>query len=273
MKLYAISDLHLSEYVNRDALLTLRAYPDDWLILGGDMGETEGHLLFAINTLRTRFAKLIWVPGNHDLWTLPSDSTALRGTYKYNRLVDICRRHDVLTPEDPFAVWQAGDRSAILAPVFLLYDYSFRPDDIPVERAVAWAMEAGILAADEAYLHSDPYFSRIAWCEARLRYTEQRLAELPDKLPIVLINHFPLRKDLAILPAIPRFSPWCGTTRTEDWHIRFPISVVVYGHLHIRGTYYRDGVRFEETSLGYARQWDQDKGIDYYLREVLPGQN
>lgn len=272
MKLYAISDLHLTEQTNREALSTLREYPEDWLILGGDMGETEEELELAINILRSRFAKLIWVPGNHDLWTLPSDETGLRGTHKYDRLVDICQHHDVLTPEDPYVVWQADGRPAVLAPTFLLFDYSFRPDDIPLERAVAWALETGVLAADEAYLHSDPYPSRIEWCAARCRYTEQRLEELPDELPIVLINHFPLRKDLAVLPAIPRFSPWCGTTRTEAWHLRFPISVVVYGHLHIRGTYYRDGVRFEETSLGYARQWDQDKGIDSYLREVLPGQ-
>jgi hypothetical protein len=131
--------------------------------------------------------------------------------------------------------------------------------------------ETGVMATDEVYLHSDPYPSRIDWCMDRCRYTEQRLANLPSDLPIVLINHFPLRQDLAILPRIPRFSLWCGTQRTENWHKQFPISVVVYGHLHIRGTYYRDGVRFEESSLGYANHWNQQRGIDYYLREILPG--
>ena len=72
-----------------------------------------------------------------------------------------------------------------------------------------------------------------------------------------MINHFPLRQDLAVLPRIPRFSIWCGTRRTEDWHLRFRAEAVIYGHLHIRGTHLRDGVRFEEVSLGYPQNWDQ----------------
>jgi hypothetical protein len=45
----------------------------------------------------------------------------------------------------------------------------------------------------------------------------------------------------------------------------------VSGHLHIRSTAYRDGVRFEEVSLGYPRQWREGGGVDAYLREILPG--
>ncbi|HSS48965.1 MAG TPA: metallophosphoesterase, partial [Thermoanaerobaculia bacterium] len=76
--------------------------------------------------------------------------------------------------------------------------------------------------------------------------------------------------DLAILPRIPRFSIWCGTRLTDDWHLRFGAEAVVYGHLHIRATHYRDGVRFEESSLGYPQNWDTDRGIEPYLRQILP---
>jgi hypothetical protein len=47
---------------------------------------------------------------------------------------------------------------------------------------------------------------------------------------------------------------WCGTRRTDDWHLRFNAGVVVSGHMHVRSTKYRDGVRFEEVSFGYPRQ-------------------
>ena len=30
-----------------------------------------------------------------------------------------------------------------------------------------------------------------------------------------------MRHDVCRLPRIPRFTPWCGTTRTEAWHLRF----------------------------------------------------
>lgn len=274
MKLYAISDLHLSQEVNRQALNVFPPYPKDWLIVAGDIGETAEHLVYALSILTRRFAQIVWVPGNHDLWTLPSSSSQdnlLRDEEKYRRLVSICRDYGVLTPEDPYVFWPGEGPSMLLAPLFLLYDYSFRPSDIAEEQALAWAEETDVVCSDEYLLHADPYSSRSAWCRARCEYTEKRLQQVIPPTSFVLINHFPLRQALVWLKSIPRFSLWCGTRQTEDWHVRFPTSVVVYGHLHMRATDYHDNVRFEEVSLGYPRQWQQQKGIQAYLREILPG--
>jgi hypothetical protein len=100
--------------------------------------------------------------------------------------------------------------------------------------------------------------------------TEARLAAAGSTARLVIVNHFPLRPDLAVLPRVPRFTIWCGTTRTAEWHVRFPVDVVVSGHLHMRSTRWRSGVRFEEVSLGYPAQWSVPKGIDAYLRLILP---
>lgn len=274
MKLYAIADLHLRYEVTRRALEALRPHPYDWLILAGDVGETEEHLRFALSILSRRFARLLWVPGNHDLWTIPTKPGDLRGEEKYLRQVEICREYGVLTPEDPYVTWP-GEGSTegprcILAPLFLLYDYSFRPDEIPQERAIEWAAEENLLCSDEVLLHPDPFPTKQDWCRARCEQTEPRLVEAAERGPLVLINHFPLRQDLAVLPRIPRFSIWCGTRRTEDWHLRFRAEVVIYGHLHIRATHYRDDVRFEEVSLGYPQNYDPERGVAPYLRQILP---
>lgn len=270
MKLYAIADLHLRYDVTRRALESLRPHPYDWLILAGDVGETEEHLRFALALLARRFGRVLWVPGNHDLWTIPSLASDLRGEAKYLRQVAICREYGVLTPEDPYVMWPGEGPRCLLAPLFLLYDYSFRPDEIPVERAIEWAAEDNLLCSDEVLLHADPYPTKQAWCAARCALTEPRLIEAAERAPLVLINHFPLRQDLAVLPRIPRFSIWCGTRRTEDWHIRFRAEAVIYGHLHIRATHYRDGIRFEEVSLGYPQNYDPNRGIEPYLRQILP---
>ncbi len=273
MKLYALADLHLRYEVTRQALQALRPHPDDWLILAGDVGETEEHLRFALAILTRRFARLLWVPGNHDLWTIPSRADDLRGEATYRRQVQICRDFGVLTPEDPYVTWPGEGPKCILAPTFVLYDYTFRPDEIDsVAGAIAWAAEDNLLCSDEVLLHPDPYPSRQAWCEQRVKMTEPRLAEAAARAPLVIVNHFPLRRDLAILPRIPRFSIWCGTRLTEDWHVRYRAEAVIYGHLHIRGSYLRDGVRFEEVSLGYPVNWDQSLGIEPYLRQILPRQ-
>jgi len=271
MKLYAIADLHLRYAVTREALAAMPAFPDDWLIVAGDVGETEGHLRHALALLSRRFARLLWVPGNHELWTLPAQAGEPRGEAKYRRLVSICREHGVLTPEDPYVTWPGDGPGCVLAPLFLLYDYSFRPGEVPAAEAIAWAAEDNLLCSDEVLLHADPYPDKPSWCAARCLEAEPRLAAAAAQGPVVLINHFPLRYDLAVLPRIPRFSIWCGTRRTEDWHRRFNALAVVYGHLHIRGTAWRDGVRCEEVSLGYPQNYDHRRPIASYLREILPG--
>jgi 3',5'-cyclic AMP phosphodiesterase CpdA len=271
VKLYAISDLHVRYPANLQGLRSLRARPQDWLIVAGDVGETVDHLAAALRELVPRFAQVIWVPGNHELWTMPSDKNGPRGEARYQKLVELCRDFGVLTPEDPYPVWRGEGGPCVIAPLFLLYDYSFHPDDVRDEDAIKWALEERILCTDEALLHPDPHPSRQAWCAARVAQTEARLQALPEGTPTVLVNHWPLRRDLAVLPAIPRFSIWCGTRRTEDWHVRFRAKAVVYGHLHIRRTRVIDGVRFEEVSLGNPGQWNTERGVEGHLREILPG--
>ena len=271
MKLYALSDIHLNYEVNRQALAALPPHPDDWLILAGDIGESLEHLIFALRLLVPRFRQVVWVPGNHDLWTLPNDSSGLRGENRYLTMVAICRSFGVLTPEDPYHIWPGEGAPCAIAPLFLLYDYTFRPDDVPAEGAIQWAMDEGVLATDESFLYPDPYATRIEWCRHRCEITAYRLSQVPNHLSLVLINHFALRRDVVHLPLCPRFSLWCGTRTTEDWHRRFRAKVVVSGHLHVRATDWRDGVRFEEVSLGYPPQWKQQRGAESYLREILPG--
>lgn len=270
MKLWAISDLHIGYDANRAAVAALPAHSDDWLILAGDTGERPSQLDWVLTQLVPRFAKVIWTPGNHDLWTPNTWTTDQRGASHYERLVHICRQHGVLTPEDPFAVWPGGGPRTAIVPTFVLYDYSFRPDGVPRESAVQWAGESGVRCADEELLAPDPYPSREAWCAARVAWTETRLAAIPPDVRIVLVNHFPLRRDLAVLPRIPRFSIWCGTRATESWTTRFPIDVVVSGHLHIRSSQRIDQVHYEEVSLGYPSQWRQERGLQSYLRQILP---
>lgn len=269
-RVYAISDLHVSHPQNRRMVETIPAHPQDWLIVAGDVGETPEQLEWVLRTLSGRFRKLAWVPGNHELWTLPNDRVQLRGDRRYRYLVEVCRNLGVLTPEDPYPVLESGGVEFVLAPLFVLYDYTFRPEGTTREEALARAFRSGVMCTDEFLLHPDPYPDRADWCRARVEWTAERLEAVPAEYPLVLVSHFPLRRDLAHLPRIPEFALWCGTTQTEDWHRRFRAAVVVMGHLHIPGVRMRDGVRFEEVSLGYPGDWGRP-GRSGLLREILPG--
>lgn len=374
-KLYAIADLHLGYKFNADALAALRdTHRDDGLILAGDLGErVDEHLRPAFAWATSHFRRVWWCPGNHELYSLPDFAPApsssssvleeqrapvLRGQAKYDACVAVAREYGVLTPEDPFVVWdgeglglgvgeggeggeeEEDDGPIVVCPLFTLYDYSFAPDDVPKGKELDWAAEQDICATDEALLHPDPYPTRQAWCEALVAKFERKLEEavaaaatvgeegetvedgektataaaaavetaegtestqttttttstLPPptiasasatipkkpkpkpKPRLILANHWPLLAQLVYLPAIPRFRIWCGTRRTADWAARFGAAVVVSGHLHIRRTDWVAGVRYEECSLGYPRQWERARNagrdINAFLREILPG--
>ena len=268
----AVSDLHVTFPANREFVARLRPdSPADWLLVAGDVAEKVADIEWALRTLKSRFATVVWVPGNHELWTLKSDQVQLRGEARYRHLVAVCRRLGVLTPEDPFPVWPGADGPVVVVPLFVLYDYSFRPAGATTKKeGLALAYESGIVCSDEAVLYPDPYPSRDAWCHARVEWTERRLARLRPGTRTVLVSHFPLTREPTRVLRYPEFAQWCGTERTAQWHQRYGAQVVVYGHLHIPGTAVQDGVRFEEVSLGYPEELDLYPERPRTLRQILP---
>jgi 3',5'-cyclic AMP phosphodiesterase CpdA len=270
--LLAVSDLHVGFPENRKIVSDMRpASPDDWLLVAGDVGEMSTDIEWGLRTLRDRFRTVVWSPGNHELWTPPADPLQLRGQRRYQHLVDMCRDIGVLTPEDPYPVWEGAGGPVAIAPLFLLYDYTFLPAGATTKaQALAVAVESGAVCTDEWLLHPDPYPSREAWCQTRVAQTRRRLEALGPAMPTVLVNHFPLVRYPTRVLRYPAFAQWCGTARTASWHLRFRARAVVYGHLHIPRTTWHDGVRFEEVSLGYPPEWGRRAGLGYTPRRILP---
>ncbi|MGA5068995.1 metallophosphoesterase family protein [Streptomyces exfoliatus] len=255
--LLAVSDLHVRYAENRAVVEALRPSSDeDWLLVAGDVGEQMADIEWALATLAARFRKVVWAPGNHELWTPPDDPVQARGAARYDALVRLCRDLGVTSPEDPYPVWRGPGGPAAVVPLFLLYDYSFRQPGVrTAEEALRRADEAGVVATDEFLLHSDPYPTVADWCRARVLRTAERLAALPADLPTVLVNHFPLVREPTEVLRYPEFALWCGTESTADWPVRYRAAAVVYGHLHIPRLIRKQGVPHHEVSLGYPREW------------------
>ncbi|MCX4657979.1 metallophosphoesterase family protein [Streptomyces uncialis] len=271
-RLYAVSDLHVAHPENRAVVEGL--FPEDegdWLLLAGDVGELAADVEWTLRLLADRFSTVVWVPGNHELWTHPADPVRLRGEHRYRYLVELCRRLGVITPEDPYPIWTGPGGPVTVVPLFLLYDYSFLPPGVrDVGAALALAEAAGVVCSDEFLLHPDPYPTRADWCRARVVSTEARLAGCDPALPTLLVNHFPLVREPTEVLHHPEFALWCGTTASRDWPVRYRASAVIYGHLHIPRTIHTDGVRHQEVSLGYPREWRRWGKPDPLLREVFP---
>lgn len=270
--LLAVGDLHVEHPENRELVSRIEPESDrDWLIVCGDVAEQPVDVEWTLKLLRERFATVIWVPGNHELLTHRGDPPELRGEQRYRHLVELCQKLGVITPEDPYPIWDGVGGPARVAPLFLLYDYSFGSNvGVTKAEALRRAYEAGVVCVDEFLLDPYPFPSREAWCDVRVREAEERLTEVESVLPSVLVNHFPLLSAPTRALRHPEFAQWCGTERTADWHRRFRATAVVYGHLHIPRTSLYDGVRFEEVSLGYPRERRHWPGPGQVLRRILP---
>src|SRR5699024_6237187 len=118
--LWAVSDLHVTFKENQAAVDRLAPRdPGDWLIVAGDLAVRIAQVVQALTPLTKPFAKVIWVPGNHELSNRASER--IRGKALYRALVGELRAIGVVTPEDPYPVFGI----VTVCPLFTLYDYSF----------------------------------------------------------------------------------------------------------------------------------------------------
>ncbi len=153
-------------------------------------------------------------------------------------------------------------------PVFGLYDYSFRPDHVSEADAVAWAEEDGVRAADERLLSPYPFATRGEWCEARIAEAEARLSAIPADTRIILSTTGRCgattrccRASRASRSGAARAPPSSGTAAIRST----PSSTGTCTCARRRDL---DGVRFEEVSLGYPKQWNTARGVGHYLRKI-----
>ncbi|AKE41439.1 Serine/threonine-specific protein phosphatase [Corynebacterium kutscheri] len=244
--LWAVADLHAAVKANTARIDEIQPRdPSDWLIVAGDVAERTELVISILNKLRKRFAKVIWVPGNHELFSRSTDR--YQGRAKYDELVAGCRKIGVLTPEDPYPIFHG----ITIVPLFTLYDYSFRPQGTTVEEAIAQARAKQIMLTDEFAIA--PFVDIRGWCWDRLAYSIKRLSRISG--PTILINHWPLVVEPINYLRSPEIGLWCGTRHTRHWAQRYNAQAVIYGHLHMPSEIVVDGVTHCEVSLGYPKEW------------------
>lgn len=267
-RLLAVSDLHLGVVGNDDVLDLLQPTTDgDWLILAGDITEDKDLLAHCFDVLGERFDQLVWVPGNHELY---HRQDSLRGPARYASMVDIARAHQVLTPEDPYVLFPHHPTPIRVVPLFIPYDYSWRPAGMTIDEAMEAALSKGIMATDELAIDTAPFASMVDWTRARLAATVRRLALLPADEDTILINHWPLTHEPVTWLRHREFELWCGTRHTAQWARRYRAHTVVYGHLHIPRSHTEGGTYYEECSSGYPRE-RRERGFPVPLaRQILP---
>lgn len=251
---YALSDLHTDFPENKQWVEQLPNFgPNSLLIVAGDISDDLSVLQSTLQFLKTRFADVAFVPGNHDLW-VREKNTAVDSFQKYNLLIDWCRSVGILV--DPVELFGG---KLLLVPLPSWYDGSL------FVRA-PWEPEGIERSSDP---HSWDRWNDTKYCnwlgksldevvdnfhtlaEANIGAALDRIATpsgtrgtAPPR--VVAFSHFfssieqvePLMEAAKVLLATPQknfppnFSSIAGSSRLHTLLMKLEPDVFVYGHSH-----------------------------------------
>ncbi|HEX5435097.1 MAG TPA: metallophosphoesterase, partial [Candidatus Angelobacter sp.] len=240
--MFAISDLHVDFSENRAwvAQLSSLDFTGDLLICAGDISHSMPDLGRTFAELRSRFAAVCFVPGNHELWV--KQSSSLTSLQKFEKIEQLTANEGVSTE----AV-HLPDVSVV--PLHGWYDFSFgepSPDllgrwaDFQLcrwpEGLTQTEITQCLLSRNERYLVRNPMD-----CTHRV---------------IISFSHFVPRTDL--LPANSAganfLRPVLGCHSIESQIRKLGSSIHVYGHYHVNNRRELNGVTYINNAFGYPRE-------------------
>jgi predicted phosphodiesterase len=247
MRVFALSDIHIDYEANAKwiANLSIAEYQDDVLILAGDVTDTLRLLEWCLSALAKRFKKVLFTPGNHDLWVIRED----REMNSLQKFDDVC-----LVVESSGASMQAfRERGVAIIPLLAWYDYSFGE---PSERLRAMWMDYRACRWPSGYNEEDVAAHFAA-------FNDKQVSMAGDK--VITYSHFLPRIDL--MPEfIPRahklLYPVLGSTRLERQLRRLNSSIHVYGHSHVNRRVKIDGISYINNAFGNPNEtWITSKSL------------
>lgn len=239
VKVFAISDLHVDYAVNSRwvANLSTTQYRDDVFIIAGDVSDSLQLLEWTLKAMAARFKKVLYVPGNHELWVVRDD----RATTSLAKFADVC----AVVEQSGASMRSFNDDGLSIVPLLSWYDYSFgQPSkelhDIWMDyRACRWPSHFNV-------------------CDVAAHFEK-----LNDTTPevgsesVITFSHFLPRIDLMpdYIPKEKRILyPVLGTARLDRQIRKLKPKIHVYGHSHVNRRVHIDGVTYVNNAFGYPRE-------------------
>ena len=242
MNIFAISDLHVDYKPNRDWVMHLsrQDFTDDVLILAGDLSHKLDLVDATFYQLSACFGKVLYVPGNHDLWVGRKGS--LTSIDKFRSLIELAASHGIATTS-----WSHGGVSII--PLFGWYDFSFGPCCAYLKER--W-MDFFMCRWGEAFEGLTEFSDR------EKAVTDYFLAmnTLPGKEngnTVITFSHFMPRIDVMpnYIPDIHRkLYPILGSWQLDQQIRESGSTLHVYGHSHVNRHETIEGVTYINNAFG-----------------------
>jgi len=239
VRIFAISDIHIDYDANAKwiANLSIAEYQDDVLILAGDVTDTRRLLEWCLITLVKRFKKVLFTPGNHDLWVVREDRE-MNSLQKFDEV-----RAVVESSGASMQAFRELDLSII--PLLAWYDYSFGE---PSEELRSMWMDYRACRWPSGYTETEIAAHFAA-------FNDEQIGVAGDM--VITYSHFLPRIDLMpeFIPSAHKLLyPVLGSTRLERQLRKLNSSIHVYGHSHVNRHVKIDGVSYINNAFGYPRE-------------------
>ena len=244
MRIFALSDLHIDYDVNAKWVDGVSRYEfqDDVLILAGDLTDRIKLLDWCLSELVKKFKKVLFVPGNHELWVI-RDAEGWDSLGKFEEVRRVV--------ESAGALLQSySERGTRIFPLLGWYDFSF---GMPSERLKEMWMDFRACKWPRGYSVEAiaSYFQ--AMNEDAIQ--QNRDGGVAEKT--ITFSHFMPRIDLMpwYIPEDKRtLYPVLGSKNLDCQLRKLDSSVHVYGHSHVNRDMEIDGVRYVNNAFGYPNE-------------------
>jgi Icc-related predicted phosphoesterase len=277
MRIFAISDIHVDFDENQQWINKISAsdHKKDTLILAGDISHNLNQLQENLIDLKSKFARLFFVPGNHDLWIRGEEWN--HSLEKFEDIISFCLDNEIsVKPEKIENVW--------IVPLFSWYT---RPED--GDDGLYWP-KPGEDPSNRMW--SDNYF--VKWPNSSVEFSasayffKRNSQNLSEKYldPVISVSHFIPRQEMMFSQYPPvidleklkkydrspefNFSRVAGSTLIENQIRQINALLHIYGHQHINRDKVVDGVRYIAHCLGYPieRKRGMITGIEQGLKLI-----
>lgn len=260
MKTAVLSDIHVD--INRDYPVAqefaryIKEQGARLAIIAGDVSESQQETLDTLNTIeQLSGARVLFVPGNHDLWGPKGDPDQIGAIYSRYAQDEhcLCGRDVVLG--DTVVIGDVG-----------WYDYSFgsgrysfeefekmslaaAPGRIPCATpgpATTWAAPSGCSPAGGP--HGRLPGEEAGACHPHAAH--QGVHRAPGDGQLVLLQRL------------------FGHRRLGELYRRYPVEVAICGHVHYRKTLEKDGITWMCRCLNYHSEWRPEYGGDTLSQQI-----
>jgi Icc-related predicted phosphoesterase len=243
MRVFAVSDLHVDYPANAQwvAELSISEYRDDIMIVAGDISNSLPRLERTLSTLAARFRRVLYVPGNHELWVTGDEDGKSSGKTSLTKFEQVCA-----VAEEAGASMRRYDRDGLsIVPLLGWYDYSFgQPSQLLLDswmdyRACRWPRD---FAPPDVAAHFE-----------KLNDTTAAAGDAH----VITFSHFLPRIDVMpeFIPQEKRLVyPVLGAARLDEQVRKLRPKMHVYGHSHVNRRVDIDGVTYINNAFGYPHE-------------------